>query len=174
MGGEGEIQNSATCQGGRAEQGLAPVLCACDACLPLPMRGGGVLAGVECHEGLVGDSTASRGPLGGPCFVSSGKWLAAGVLLCQTGTRIPIPWGGPGDSTRPSTRRSVGNRNSDCWRRALLRTQKKPHGGQKAQWYRLGLWEKGAECGFEVGGHLSQEAAASATLGGLGRDRMGL
>lgn len=38
----------------------------------------------------------------------------------------------------------------------------------------LGLWEKGAEWGSEVGGHLSQEAAASATLGGLGRDRVGL
>lgn len=113
-------------------------------------------------------------PLAGPCFVSSGEWLAAGVLLCQTGTRIPIPWGRPGDSKRLSMCHSVGNRNSNCWRRALLRTQKKPHGRQKVQWYRLGLWEKGAEHGFEVGGHLSQEAAASATLGGLGWDRVGL
>ena len=45
--------------------------------------------------------------------------------------------------------------------------RRKPHWRQR-EWCHSGLWEKGAERGFEVAGHLSQEAAASATLGRTG------
>lgn len=108
MGGEGQIQNSATCQGGRAEQGLAPVLCACEACLPLPMQGRVLAEGGECQEGLVGDSTASRGP-------------PSRSLLCEL-RRVAGCWGSP-LSNRDENTHSVGQARgfqatehvSQCW-----------------------------------------------------------
>lgn len=131
------------------------------------------LAGVECAGGLLGDSTASRGPPNGSLLCEL-RWVA--------GSLGPPLWNRDEDTrSRGRARGSVGrgrwhhvgHRSGDCGRRILARTRKKPHWRQKRQWCRLGLCEKGAEWGFEAGGHLSQEAAASATLGGTGRDRVG-